>query len=284
MTRWIGGRLALASAVAATMLVSAWGASAAVVWTRVGSGITAGISGAAAASSGWVVVRDSKSAGQNRIALLSRAGVLTSLTWPGTAPQDLEAIAAIPNQPGRYAAVTSTGQGTVVAVSGTTVTKVSSFVLPRGSSDIEGLAIVRIKDTNVAVWAKRGASATPATVYAATFKVSASTFGPVVTGNVRVPYPTSNVRHVADLAYSGGKLLGAAASDPGDNGPFDSALYDLGSVGLSAGKATLTLKTPRSLAKYAGHKVEAVACSGATGLLGSDDENKGGWITSHSFC
>lgn len=286
MIRWSRAKT-LATATVVALLVGAAGPGAAATWTRVGTGITGGISGAAATSSGsagWVVVRDNKSAGQNRIALVSRSGVLTPLTWPGSAPQDLEAIAAIPNQPGRYAALTSTGQGFVVGISGTTVTKVSSFVLPRGTVDIEGLAIVRISNTNVAVWAKRGSTSTPATLYAATFKVSESTFGPVVTGSVKVPYPTSNVRHVADLAIGKGRLLGAAASDPGDNGPFDSALYDLGTVGLVSGKATLNLSAPRSLGKYAGHKIEAVACSGTGGLLGSDDENKGGWITGYAAC
>lgn len=277
-------RVAMVATAALVVGSASLGPAAAATWTQVGKGITAGISGAAATPTGWVVVRDNKSAGQNRIALLSRSGVLTPLAWPGTEPQDLEAIAAIPNQPGRYAAITSTGQGTIVGVSGATVSKVSSFTLPRGSSDIEGLAIVRISETNVAVWAKRGSSSTPATVYAATFKVSAGTFGPVVTGSVTVKYPTANVRHVADLAISNGRLLGAAASDPGDDGPFDSALYNLGSVGLTSGKATLSLTTPRSLATYPGHKIEAVACSGTTGLLGSDDENKGGWITSHTSC
>jgi hypothetical protein len=257
----------------------------AAVWTRVGTGITQGVSGAApAASSGWVLVRDNKAAGQNRVALLSTAGVVTPLSWPGTAPQDLEAITAVPGQAGRFAVVTSAGAGRIVTVSGTTLSVGRSFTLPVGRDQNEGFSLVVLAGTTVAVWGNRGASATPGRVYAATFTVSTGAFGAVVQGRVAVPYPTGNVRHVSDLAVVAGRIVVSSASDPGDNGPFDSAVYDVGGVSLASGRARIALSTPTSLGAFPGHKVEAIACRGSSGILGTDDENLGGWITAATFC
>lgn len=254
-------------------------------WTQVGSGITEGISGMAATpSGGWVVVRDNKAAGENRLALLSAGGVVTPLTWPGTPPQDLEAIDAWPGQPGRYVALTSGGSGRVVSVSGTTVSVISSFTLPTGRTEDEGFALTRIDNTTVAVWGERGSTTTAGHLYAATFNVSAGTFGAVSQATVAVPYPTTDVRQISDTKLINGRIVISSSADPGDDGPFDSALYDVGQVSLSGGRAQLGMATPRSLGRFDGHKVEGIACSGSSGLLGSDDENLGGWTTAADFC
>lgn len=260
-------------------------AGADAVWTRVGTGITQGISGVAAGpAGGWVVVRDNKTAGQNRVALLSAAGVVTQLSWPGTAPQDLEAIDAVPGQSGRYAVVNSGGAGRIISVSGTTLSVVRSFTLPTGRNQNEGFALSRLGSSTVAVWGNRGASATPGRLYAATFNVGTGVFGAVVQGPVTVPYPTTNVRHISDTKVLAGRIVVSSASDPGDNGPFDSALYDVGKVTLASGRARLTLATPASLGTYPGHKIEGIACNGTNGILGTDDENLGGWVTPAAFC
>jgi hypothetical protein len=136
----------------------------------------------------------------------------------------------------------------------------------------------------VAVWAIRGSSTAPGTVYAATFDPATAAFGAVTTGRVSVPYPTTNLRQIADLSISAGRLIGSATSDPGTSGPFASALYDLGSVSVSAGKAALSLQTPVSLGRYAGHKIEGITCSGSGGLLGSDDEKQGGSVRTADIC
>jgi hypothetical protein len=276
--------LTLVSAFA-LLLGAADPAGAATVWTRVGAGSTQGISGAAPASGpGWVLVRDNKTAGQNRVALLSTTGVVTPLAWPGTAPQDLEAIAAVPGQAGRYAVVTSAGAGRLVTVSGTTLTVGRSFTLPVGRDQNEGFALVVLGGTTVAVWGNRGASATPGRVYAATFTVGTGAFGAVAQGPVAVPYPTGDVRHVSDLAMVAGRIVVSSAADPGDDGPFASAVDDVGALTLASGRARLALTPPTSLGTYPGHKVEAIACRGASGILGTDDENLGGWLTAATFC
>jgi hypothetical protein len=95
---------------------------------------------------------------------------------------------------------------------------------------------------------------------------------------------TKSLRQVSDLKVVAGRLVIASTSDPGNDGPFTSALYDVGTVTVSAGKAVLQLAPPASLGQFPGHKVEGIACSGTTGILGSDDEKGGGWIAPFAFC
>ena len=281
-------RLAATSAAFLLLLAMATSGTARgeeVVWTRIGTGITQGISGLTAApGGGWVVVRDNKLAGQNRVALLGDDLSLTPLTWPGTAPQDVEAVDAVPNQPGRYALVTSGGAGRVFDVTGTTLRVVGSFTLPIGRNQVEGLALTTIGTRTVAVWGNRGSSTQPGRLFAATFDVGAGTFGAVARGPVTVPYPTTSVRHISDTEILAGRIVISSASDPGNQGPFASAIYDVGTVTYSGGRARLGLVAPQSLATYDGHKVEGIGCAGSSGLLGTDDESLGGFVAPASFC
>jgi hypothetical protein len=275
---------ALAGLVLATAVAAPVAAAADTGWTQVATGSTGGISGLAPASSGWLVVRDNKKAGQNRVALLDDAGRLTQLSWSGTAPSDLESAAAVPGHDSTFAVLTSTGQGTIITVSGTTLSVVRTFTVPKGRRNIESFALTSSGSTTIAVWASRGSTTAAARVWTATFDPDHGTFGRIATGTVRVPYPTTNVRQLADLTVVGDQLVGSSTSDPGARGPFTSALYRLGTVSLQSGRARLHLSTPEQLGTYPDHKVEGVACSGSVGLLGSDDEKQGGWTTSGSFC
>jgi hypothetical protein len=257
-----------------------------VTWTRVGTGMQQGVSGLAPApDGGWVMVRDNKLSGQNRVALLSAAGVVTQLTWPGSAPVDLEAIDAVPGRPGQYAVVTSAGAGRIISVTGTTLTVVRSFQLPAGLNQNEGFALTRRDATLIAVWGNRGSVTAPGRLFAATFDPDAGVFGAFVSGAVRVPYPQTSVRHISDTTVlDDGRIMVSSTSDPGTSGPFASAVYDVGSVSLVAGRARLSLVTPSSRGTFEGHKVEAIACAGTSGLLGADDEKLGGWVAAIDVC
>jgi hypothetical protein len=276
----IGAAVLVALAAASFPPANAVAAS----WFQVGAGSVNNIRGIAAVDSGWVVIRDNKTATQNRIALLDNAGHATSLAWPGTLPTDLESVDRVPGLAGGYAALTSDGHGSILQIAGTTVTLAGTFVLPNAKSGVEAFALTTVGTSTVAVWATRGSTTVPAKVSAATFSPSTGTFGKVSTGKVTVPYPTTSVRQISDLKVVGGRLIISSASDPGNLGPFDSALYDVGTVGLAASKATLGLATPVSLGQFSGHKVEAIACSGTDGILGSDDEKNGGWTMPFDFC
>lgn len=275
--------VALGAAVVAT-LAAAVPASSVVTWTKVGSGATSGISGAAPSSSGWVVVRDNKAAGQNRIALVDDALRVTPLTWPGTQPLDLEALDAVPGSTTQYVAVTSGGRASVITISGSSVQVQRTVAVPRAAANVEAFAMARSGTTTFAAWANRGSTTKPGKVFAATFDPSTGAFGRVSTAQVSVPFPAVAVRQIADLKIVASRLLITSTSDPGANGPFDSAVYDVGRVALSGSRVTLATSSPATVATYPGHKVEALACGGDAALLGTDDENLGGSLALDTIC
>ena len=189
-------------------------AAAGPEWTLSGAGTAGTISGAAPAPQGWLLVRDAKPAGQNRVSLLDDQDRITALAWPGTPPDDLEAVDAVPGRAGEYLAVTSTGPAHHIGVGPSGLTVLRRLSLPRGTA-VEGLALVPVGGTTVAVWASRGSTTKPGKLLAATVDLTTWSFGPIDTAQVTVPFPTTDVRHVSDLEVVGTRLVVSSASDPG---------------------------------------------------------------------
>lgn len=258
---------------------------AATTWTQLGTGMTRGVSGLAPAPSGWVIARDNKVAGQNRIALLGPTLQVTELSWPGTAPQDLEALAAVPGTPNRYVACTSARACSVIDLAGTSVTVRRTFTLPVGGKQNESLALTTTTaGTPVALWADRGSPTAPGKLHAAFVDLTTWTFGRVATAKVTVPWPTGPIRHITDAAVVGGHIIVSSATDPGTSGPFNAAVYDVGTLGQTSTRATLTVHAPTELGRYAGHKVEGITCATGTDVLGTDDEKAGGSVAQVEVC
>ncbi|MGW4233141.1 hypothetical protein ACWEF9_28385 [Streptomyces sp. NPDC004980] len=95
--------------------------------------------------------------------------------------------------------------------------------------------------------------------------------------------------HISDISVTGsGRIIVSSAADAGDDGPFDSAIGEAGRVTVPAdGRVRVTLAAPRIvLGTFRQYKVEAVEClPGSTdALLGTDDENLGGYVRSMPFC
>ncbi|MEV7193761.1 hypothetical protein AB0N81_18435 [Streptomyces sp. NPDC093510] len=303
--------LATAAASAAALLTA--GAAPAPPapggWQRAGDDISSGISGLALTgrtdgATHALVVRDNKKPGENRVARLTyrpgadsdRAASVQQLTWTGAAePIDLEAIEAVPGARGEYMALASRGLVHHLKVSGTEVHVLDTSPLPAiaDGDDYESFALTSRHGRLAAVWADRGAGKErPATLHAAPFsftKYGEADFGPVTTARLRAPYPTGDVRHASDISVTpSGRLVISSASDAGDDGPFDSAVMDAGSLSVSrTGKVRLSVaKSPDVLRKFKGHKIEAVECvpGSRDAVLGTDDENAGGYVNSAQVC
>ncbi|MFB7500602.1 hypothetical protein ACFC09_39010 [Streptomyces sp. NPDC056161] len=113
------------------------------------------------------------------------------------------------------------------------------------------------------------------------------------TAALRVPCPRRNVRHVSDLVVSPtDRIETTSASDAGDDGPFDPAVHDAGTVRpgplpvRGAAPVPTVRPEPVGLARFDGHEVEALArpSTARTGVLGTDDENLDGAIRTADMC
>ncbi|MEV0698810.1 hypothetical protein AB0I53_12955 [Saccharopolyspora sp. NPDC050389] len=281
----------LVGAVSLSLVLASPSAAAAAPdqadWQLVGDGITSGISGialvdATAEATDAIIVRDNKKDGENRATWLSlRQGQVTGaepLDWQGEIPVDLEAIDAIPGSPGEYIALASDGSAFHVRIDRGGATVLGTFSLPDRADDdnYESFGLLSKEGRLFAVWADRGEGERPATLRAAEFDKERLEFGEAQSQEFRAPYPTKDVRHVSDLKLrEDGRIVVSSASDSGDDGPFDSAVFAAGTLAFDGGALRLTIdQDPQRLGEFPGHKIEALNETGGL-LLGSDDENAG---------
>jgi len=302
--RRIVRRGALVAAATALLAMAAGGpAGAAGKWQQVGDDSSTGVSGVAyEATTGdtvkVLVVHDNKTTGPrlSRVTRRDGSASVSRLAWSGAKPVDLEAIEAVPGKSGEYLAIASRGIAYHLTVKGSKATVVDYAPLPAiGTGDeYEGFALISQHGKLAALWADRGeGTKRPATLHAASLSFAdwgQPLFGDVTSTTYESSYPTDDgTRHISDLSVtSSGRILASSASDAGDDGPFDSAVSSIGTVTVSA-QATVGLAvtdSPRVLAKYPGHKVEAVECLPGTtdAFLGTDDENLGGSVRTAALC
>ncbi|KJK48165.1 hypothetical protein UK23_17820 [Lentzea aerocolonigenes] len=259
-------------------------------WQRVGTGITEGVSGLAVLTSRGdhveaLSVIDNKKPGQERVRriVLDRGRVteVRPMTWQGETPVDLEAVAGVPHRPSEYVAVTSGSRAFHVRVERDVVTVVAAFDLPHDPEDNnESFALKAVGSRLAAVWADRGEGIRPTTIYSAYFSLQDHKLGPVSSVKYDTGAHEETVRHASDIAITpGGSLLVSSAVDPGDDGPFSSSLHEIGR--LTPHKNTVTIDLahrPRLRGTFEGRKIEAVTLLRGEVLLGTDDENDGGWV------
>lgn len=299
----------LAGLTAATTLLTTLGsapAGAADEWQKVGADARSGVSGLAyegrtedGTGVQVLAVHDNKRSGQQRLSRITQregSATVAPLTWDGPEPVDLEAVETIPGMPGEYLALTGRGILYRLKVAGTTATVVDYTPLPAigEGDDFESFALVAQNGKLAALWADRGAGPDrPATLYAAPLTFAAwgqPLFGAVTKRAYRSTYPDdAATRHISDISVTAaGRLVVGSAADAGDDGPFDSAVSDAGRVTVSAaGRVRVALAaSPTVLGTFPQYKIEAVEClPGSTdALLGTDDENLGGYVRSAPFC
>lgn len=89
-------------------------------------------------------------------------------------------------------------------------------------------------------------------------------------------------RYCSDILIKNGDIYVSSTNDPGDDGPFTSAVYHLGNI-VPTGASVLHLNNHEQMeiTRYDGHKVEALAAplkADGLWLAGTDDENAGGSV------
>ena len=267
-------------------------------WFEIGKNRQTNISGMAlieqtGAQTSFIVVHDNKKKKQARAAVVTikddKSSQFSALNWLGSDfPVDLEAVTKIPGAANQFMAITSTGKVYQLELqpASHSLKVIKSFSLPSipQNGNFEGFALQRAKSGYIAVWAERGEDAKPATLFWSNFDLPTSAFSKVESISVKVPYPKTNVRHISDVKVdAAGKVFISSAADPGNDGPFNSAVYLIGAFDLTKFPAIAFSAEPAAnqLFTVENRKIEAfeILPEAIGGMVyGTDDENLGSAI------
>lgn len=287
------GTMRFRMALTVMMLITAVQAGIAEPWLPVRDGKLRGIGGmelleeSTDGTSMFLIVHDNKQPAQQRIAIVTVKGEEVDyykVAWRGeeNAPADLEALATLPDGGGKmFWAMTSEGFVTEFRLveKNPVAEVVRQFTLPGilPEADYEGLVAKPIDGKTLVAWGSRGLGSTPGVLYWGVLE------GDEVRqegwASHRVPWPEGeNVRHLSDITMDdSGNLYVSAASDPGDDGPFESAVYRAGSFALREGHFVFEADI-KEVTRSSGHKIEGIALLAAEPVrmaFGTDNENGG---------
>ena len=237
----------------------------------------------------YLVVHDNKKKGQLRIGLinLSADSLYVGLKWPSEdLPIDLEALSNIPGLKNEYIAMGSWGfcYWIKLDLQSNTIDIIKEFRIPDSGPplNLESLLIMR-KNTNTYIaWAHRGSDSEESIL----FWGSISLFDDDITISVEdsifinLPWPIASKRHMSDMDIDNNNMLWTSStSDPGDDGPYQSAIYKIGKFEIL--KEKLYFNISDSFPKqylFKNNKVEALTFNENKIVFATDDENLGAAI------
>ncbi|MBD2291938.1 hypothetical protein H6G06_00205 [Anabaena sphaerica FACHB-251] len=268
-------------------------------WIPVRGGIPFGISGIALIEKqsnklDFLIVHDNKKPNQGRLAIISIQGKKQTeyfpLNWQNKikSPNDLEALTSIPETNNSdFIALSSAGKAyhLNLGFKNKTISIIKEFDLPEiaKNSNFESFSLQKIDNKLMAIWGHRGEGEEPAKIYWGILNLAKYQITLAGTANFKVPFPDGNVRHISDIKIdNAGIVYITSASDNGDDGPFESAVYVAGYLSLNDNKIQWRPNQqlfPIYRDKY--HKIEGLEIvPGAAGgiIVGTDDENMGASI------
>ncbi|MEH1909490.1 MAG: hypothetical protein V7L05_18930 [Nostoc sp.] len=268
-------------------------------WRPVRGGIPFGISGIAliepqSNSLDFLIVHDNKQKNQGRLAIISIKGKnqpeYFPLNWPNNIelPIDLEALTSVPEKTKfSFIALSSSGKAYYIRLNpaNKTISVLKEFNLPGiiQGNNFEAFGLQNIDGKLVAIWAHRGEGKQPATIFWGVFDLAKYQITLAGSANLKAPFPSGNVRHISDIKVDPvGIVYITSASDAGDDGPFQSAVYVAGYLGLHGNKIAWQ-QNPQLVPFYRSnyHKIEGIELvPGAEGgvVVGTDDENLGSYV------
>jgi hypothetical protein len=247
------------------------------------------ISGLALHGDVFLAVTDAKLDSQN-----PRLGVLSgpeapfqplATDWSATGKaRDLEGIAPIDGEAGRFVAVEgSNWDGMQARVLELEVGKDGArsqraHTLPTFDQEVEGIFHKRLEDgRGLLVLGGRGGDGEAGRLYWGILEKGELRFSQEGRAGIPVDAPvlSEGQRDISDLHLDAdGKLWASACNDRGDTGPFESSVYEVGSVGPDG-----QIRVERGKDTYVGGtKVEGLVRSGPGFVVASDDEALGGQV------
>lgn len=247
--------------------------------------------------SSYLVVHDFKKKNEGRLAIINvdvkNKVQYSPLNWPDNVdlpiPIDLEAVTSLPEKDvGSFMVLTSGGEIYHIRLD-TDESSISidkKFSLPdiSNNDNFEGFVLNKLDGKLLAVWAHRGSDDQPAIIYWGILDLRTYEISPINSADLKVPWPKdSNVRHISEMKITHDKFLFiSSASDPGDEGPFKSAVYIAGRFRMRNNKIDFQQNhSPVNIFSDEKHKIEAFEflSNGLPGMIfASDDEKEGGSI------
>lgn len=250
-------------------------------WIKIHDEREYSVSGIARFNNGYLVVHDNKRKNQARVSHINDELKITKLIWPETLlPFDLEAIAALPNKSNHFILMESTGKCYEIIIDPTDfrIVLISTFTL-RGITarmNLEGLTIYNSGQGLVFIYGDRGSDSRNSTLFVSFFDYNKKRFFQINTFKYDLPIPNNNKRNIADLFLKDdGTLWTAATSDPGNNGPFSSAIYELGEINHSGKFEPTHPELLKPIIVYDNQKVEALMFYEDNLVMMTDNENLG---------
>ena len=262
-------------------------------WQLVGEERSVAISGIATVGGHTIVVHDNKREYEGRIGIITESGgelKYRILEWPNeTLPFDVEALATVPGSATDMIAMESQGKcHWLVFDQAKMRLAYNGFIqIPwiKWPTNLEGFGLMKVGDKFLAAWGHRGKSEYPGKLFWGWIDFDLRTVEPVDSIEITVEWPTEHVRHIADLKINeSGDCWVSATSDPGDDGPFSSALYHLGRFQIEDNQINFYQVLNRQPAfKFETHKVEGFEFIENGVIAATDDENFGGYLKTFYF-
>ena len=237
----------------------------------------------------YLVVHDNKKKGQLRVGLINLAAdsLYEGLKWPSeTLPIDLEALSNIPGLQNEYIAMGSWGfcYWIKLDLQSNTLDIIKEFRIPDSGPplNLESFLIIRKNNNTYVAWAHRGSDNEESIL----FWGSISLFDDNITISVEdsvfinLPWPITSKRHMSDMDIDDNNAIWTSAtSDPGDDGPYQSAIYKIGNFEISKEKLYFNISDtfPKKFV-FNNNKVEALTINGNKIIFATDDENLGAAI------
>jgi len=250
-------------------------------WYQIHGSRQFSISGVAKFEKGFLVVHDNKKKKQPRISYLDKSFKLRKLVWPEPKlPYDLEALHKMPHYTNKFIAMESTGKAYLFFVDpfDFRIELIQTFTLPGISNkmNLEGLAVFNSAQGQVFIYGDRGSNKRSSTLITALYEPTNHNIYEVNKFVIELPFPENDKRNIADLAIdNNGGVWTSATSDPGNDGPFQTAIYHIGQM---SNVGTFNFNHPsllKPLMIIDNQKVEAMIFNKERLILMTDNENFG---------
>ena len=242
------------------------------------------ISGVSKFKDGFLVVHDNKKKEQARISYINKELKIKDLVWPEKKlPYDLEASIKVPGEKNRYILMESGGKCFEITIDPKDfrVDVIHTFTLPliKSKMNLEGLTIYPSGQGLLFIYGDRGSDSRPSTLFTSFFNRKNKKFYDINQFTFDLPEPKKHKRNISELAIDmNGNLWTVATSDPGNYGPFISALYQLGKISPAGLFKPNHPDLIRPIAIIKEQKVDALMFNKDYLILMTDNENLGSKI------